>query len=232
MIGGDDRFETDSPRGKSFESAQEAHERLLWLDEFYDKPVCRKCKHTSGRRNGKPVTLTYAPGKYDGAFGSTGTDGGPCHQLVSEEFLELLTLEEKRSLEFLPTIRKRGRKFFELVGPEGPPHVAVAGLKISGWRCTECDHRTWGYWIAGIEMNSFVARSDLSLPLTGVFTVGSFPEIELAVTAPRWKEMLGRKGTRGFTSRPLGVAPDHEVVRQPELSIYEERLRENRPAIR
>jgi hypothetical protein len=146
LTGGDDRFETDAPRWKWSESAREVDERLRWLDAFYDEPVCRKCKYTSGRRNNKPVTLTYAPGKYDGAFGSFGTDGGPNHQLVSEEFLALLTPDEKRNLEFQPTIRKRGRKFFELVGPEGPPHVAVAGIKISGWRCTLCDHRTWGYW--------------------------------------------------------------------------------------
>jgi len=224
LIGGDDRFETDAPRWKWSESAKEVDDRLRWLDAFYDKPVCRKCKYTSGRRNDKPVTLTYAPGKSDGAFGSFGTDGGPNHQIVSEEFLALLTPDEKSSLEFQPTTRKRGRKFFELVGPEGPPHVAVAGIEINGWRCTRCDHRTWGYWVEGMAINSFVARSDLSVRLGGVFTVGSFPEIELAVTAPRWKELLGRKGTRGFKSSPLGVLQSHEVVRRPKLLTYEERL--------
>ena len=157
LIGGDDRFNTDAPRWRWSETAQEIEERLCWLDAYYETPVCRKCKHTSGRRNQKPMTLTYAPSKYDGAFGSFGTDGGPNHQLVSEEFLALLTPEEKRRLEFQPTIRKRGRKFFELVGPKGPPHVAVAGMKISGWRCTKCEHRTWGYWIEGMAFHFFVA---------------------------------------------------------------------------
>jgi hypothetical protein len=217
LIGGDDRFKTDAPRWRWSESAQEMEEHLRWLDEFYDKPVCRMCKYTAGRRNGKPMTLTYAPSNYDGAFGSLGTDGGPNHQIVSEDFLTLLTPVEKRSLEFQSTIRKRGKKFFELVGPEGPPHVAVSGINISGWRCTRCEHRRWGYWVEGMAINSFVARADLSIPPIGVFTVGTFPEIELAVTAPRWKELLGRKGARGFASRPLGVVPDQEVVRRPEL---------------
>jgi hypothetical protein len=145
LIGGDDRFETDAARWKWSESAQEIEERLRWLDALYDQPVCRKCKYTSGRRNDKPVTLTYAPSKYDVAFGSFGTDGGPDHQIVSEQFLALLTPDEKRSLEFQPTIGRGRRKFYELVGPAGPPQVAVAGLKISGWRCTQCDHRTCGY---------------------------------------------------------------------------------------
>jgi hypothetical protein len=232
LIGGDDRFETDAPRRSWSENAQEIDDRLRWLDAFYNKPVCRKCKFTSDRRSDKPVTLTYAPSKYDGAFGSFGTDGGPNHQLVSEEFLALLTLDEKRSLEFQPTIRKRGRKFFELVGPEGPTYVTVAGMKTIGWRCTQCDHRTWGCWIDGLAISSFIACRDLSPPICGVFTVGAFPEIELAVTASRWKELVGQRGTRGFTSRQLGVVPDHEVVRRPELPTYEERLTESRLASR
>lgn len=127
---------------------------------------------------------------------------------------------------FLPAIRRGRRQFYELIGPEGPPHIAVAGMKTNGWRCTECDHRAWGYWIDGMAIDSFIARSDLPERVPGVFTVGTFPEIELAVTGSRWKELLGRKGTRGFTSRLLGVVPDHEVVQRPELPTYEERLGE------
>jgi hypothetical protein len=86
-----------------------------------------------------------------------------------------------------------------------------------------CDHRTWGYWIEGLSMNSFVARADLQTPLS-VFTVGTFPEIELAATETRWHELRGQSGARGFVSRLLGVVPDHEAVRRPELPTYEERL--------
>lgn len=89
-------------------------------------------------------------------------------------------------------------------------------------------HRTWGFFIDGLSMNSFVARSDLPVPLPGVITVGRSPEIELAVTGARWKELVGRKGTRGFVAHPLGVVPDHDVVRCPELPTYEERLKERR----
>jgi hypothetical protein len=79
-----------------------------------------------------------------------------------------------------------------------------------------------------MAISSFVARSDLPASLAGVFTVGVFPEIELAATASRWKELLGRKGTRGFASQSLGVLPDHEAVRRPDLPTYEELLRESR----
>jgi hypothetical protein len=223
-FGADDRFETNAPKRQWGENAQELDERLRWNDEFYEKPLCRKCKFTSGRRTDKLLTLSYASSKYDGAFGHLGVDIGPTHQIVSEEFLALLTAEEKSSLRVQPTFRKGRRKFYELIGPPGPPLIAVAGLTITGWRCVLCHHRTWGYWIDGLAIDSFIARSDLPVPLPGVFTVGESPEIHLAVTESRLKELVGRKGTRGFVSRPLGIVAKHEVVREPELPSYDERL--------
>ena len=223
VIGGDDRFETDAPRRLPFESAEDTAERFRWSDAFYQSPLCRQCGNVSSARSEKPLTLTFAPPRADGAFGYVSSDAGPTHQIYSQEFLAALTEGEKRGLIFRPTIRKGRRKFYELIGPEGPPHVAVDGLHCTGWRCTECDYHTWGYFIYGLSVNRFVARSDLPEPLPGVFTVGRSPEIELAVTAERWKELVGHKGTRGFVSRPLGVVPDREVIRRPELPTQEER---------
>ena len=222
LIEGDDRFETDAPRWR-VETRAETDERLRWSDAYYERPLCRTCRFTSGGRSEKALTLTYAPAKYDGACGFVGTDGGPSHQIVSEEFLERLTVDERERLQFRPTIRRGRRKFFELVGPAGPPHVMVAGLEIRGWRCNQCDHREWGYWVEGCSIHSFVAKADLSPSLSGVFTVGTAPGIQLAVTAHRWKELVGRCGTRGFVSRPLGVVSDREVVRDRELPLFNDR---------
>jgi hypothetical protein len=157
-------------------------------------------------------------------LGFVGSEAGPCHQIVSEEFLALLSSEEKAGLDFRATIRRGRRKFYELVGPDGPPFVAVTSLKPSGWRCSECGHREWAYWIDGMEIHSFVARRDLPGSLNGVFTVGTSPKVQLAVTGRRWRELVGRKGTRGFTSRPLGVAPDEQLANQPDLPTKEEQF--------
>ena len=224
LICGDDRFESNAPRWCASESAKEREERMRWVDSFYESPVCRVCRQASGRRSEKPITLEYAPARYDGAFGSISSDGGSNHQIVSEEFLALLTVAEKRRLEFRPTERKGRRRFFELIGPKGPELVAVAGLKHTGWQCRECGYRIWGYWIDGMAMHSFVAASDLPRVRLGVFTVGSAPNIELAVSATRWREMVGRKGTRGFSSCPLGVVPAREVVQFPTLAGRGRRL--------
>jgi hypothetical protein len=227
LIGGDDRFETDAATWCPSESAAEVDEGLKSVDAFFQSPVCRKCKYASSPRSDKQLTLTYAPPRYDGAFGFVGHFGRTTLQLFSEEFLGLLTPEERQYLELRPVIRKgRARKFYELLGPAGPPLVAVARMKISGWRCSRCGHRTWGYWVEGFSIRTFVAASDLPTFLRGVFTIGIPPEIHLTVTSERWKTLVGQKGTRGLVSNLLGVVPEHEVVRDPKLQTYEERLQE------
>ena len=64
----------------------------------------------------------------------------------------------------------------------------------------QCDYRTWGYWIDGMSIDSFIAKSDLpeagSLP--GVFTVGVPPEVHLGATAVRWAELVGARGAAGL----------------------------------
>jgi hypothetical protein len=220
LIGGDDRFETSAPKSHPFESESETDERLQWVDCYFQSPVCRECKYASSPLNDRPLTLTYAPSRYDGAFGCIGHDGSTTIQVFSEEFLRLLSPEEMRHLEFRPVNRKsRSRKFFELLGPAGPPFVAVSGIKISGWRCPRCGHCTWGYWVDGMTITHFIAKSDLPTSLEGVFAVGVPPEVHVAVTADRWKELVDRKGTRGFVSQLLGVLPEHEVVRHPESPL-------------
>lgn len=229
LICGDDRFETDAPRGVAFETGEERENRLAWLDTFFERPVCRRCNAASSDRSERPLRLTYAPRRFDGAFGHVGGHCATYAEILSEEFLALLSPEERERLVTRPVARKgTGRKFYELLGPSGPEFVAVAGLPVSGWRCSGCDRLTWGYWLDGLSMHSFIAASDLPRPLPGIFTVGRPPEVHLCATDDRWRELVGKSGVRGFVSHALGVVPDREVVRRPELPTYEERLAENR----
>ena len=91
-------------------------------------------------------------------------------QIVSKDFLDLLTTNEKAGLQ-LQRVMSNGREsnFFELVGPAGPPFVALAGMEPRGWRCTACVYRTWGYWVDGLAINSFIAKADIPATLLGVF---------------------------------------------------------------
>ena len=60
LIHGDDRFETDLPRGRAFELAEEREARKKSEDAFFEAPVCRQCNFATGNRNEKPLFLTYA----------------------------------------------------------------------------------------------------------------------------------------------------------------------------
>jgi hypothetical protein len=229
LICGDDRFETDSPRVAPFESEEQKEVRLAWLDTFFEQPVCRKCKAPSSPRSDRPLRLIYAPGQYDGAFGHVGSDGATYAEIVSEEFLALLSSEERKGLVTRPVARRgNSRRFYELLGPAGPVFVAVAGLPVSGWRCSACGRLTWDYWIEGFSIQSFIAASSLPGPLPGIFTVGRPPEVLLCATGARWRELVGKKGTRGFVSRPLGIVSDRELVRRPELPTHDELMAKDR----
>jgi hypothetical protein len=215
LICADDRFELQIPPHPPFETEQVRETRFKWLDKYFERPVCRKCSGAYSPRSGEPLHLTYATREYDGAFGEI---GGTTAQIVSSEFLSLLNDEERQRLIFRPVQWKsQRRRFYELIGPAGPPFVSVSGLAVDGWKCSGCGRSTWGYWIKGFSIHSFISRSELSEPMLGIFTVGSLPEVHLCATAPRWRELIGKKGVRGFVSQPLGVAPEHEAVFNPEL---------------
>jgi hypothetical protein len=219
LIGADERFETDEPRRVPFETAEETEKRLKWMDSFFLAPVCRKCCSATAPRSDMPIKLTYVSPDYDGAFGIL---AGAEIQVLSGEFLDLLLPREREQLGLRPVRHRGKRQFFELEGPPGPPEVAVSGLKLTGWRCPECGYRTWGYFIEDVEIHSFVARADLANPLPSMFTLGHPPNVQLCVTAERRRELLGRKGTRGFTTRLLGVVPCEVVVREPDLRTRDE----------
>ncbi len=131
----------------------------------------------------------------------------------------LLSGEEHRRLRFQPVERnKRARKrYFELVGPMGPPYVAIRGLDFGGWQCKSCGTRLFSYSSEKASMINFVARADLRDPLPEVFTIGPTQRLELCVTAERWSRMVGKRGTRGMVSMPIGVVPDEQVDREPQL---------------
>jgi hypothetical protein len=210
LIGGDDGFTPGGPGWPPFETPAEREERLKWKDSFFESPVCRKCANATSPRSARPLVVVDVSRLCDGAFGSVGIQGTTWHQIVSNDFLDLLTANEKAGLQ-LRRVTSTGRasNFFELVGPAGPPFVAVAGMVPAGWRCAACAYRRWGYWVDGLAINSFIAKADIPATLLGVFTIGEPPEVCLAATAARWKTLVGRKGTRGFVSQLVGVVPDY-----------------------
>jgi hypothetical protein len=221
-ICGDDRFETDEPRRVMFETEDERAQREPWYDKFFVAPFCRDCWTPGGPRNESKITLTHVRSSYDGGFVLL---ANAWLRIFSERFLELLSSVERERLQFRLVDRsKRSRKtFFELIGPCGPPLIALAGRPVKGWRCPTCGARVFGYdYSPDVSISSFIAKSDLPAPLPQIFTIGTQPNVELCVTAQRWATMVDQSGTRGFVSGLLGVVPDDEVVRTPDLELRDD----------
>jgi len=220
LICGYDRFEIGAPRQMPFETTQDREVRLQWMDKLFERPVCRKCTHATSPRSAMPLPVSYAPARYDGAFG---TVGGAHVEIVSEEFISLLTADERDSLILRPVNRKaKARQFYEILGPSGPPFVGATELQHKGWHCSECDYRVWAYFLQDFAIRDFIAAVHLPETIPGIFTVGSPPNIHLCVTGEKWRSLVGRKGVRGFVSHPLGVVKNGAYVLNPKLPTYEE----------
>jgi hypothetical protein len=219
LIGGDGGFQADAPHGTSFDPEDQVQARLSRGDQFFTSPICRTCLTATGPRNDKPLRLNRVESRFDGAFGRVLNDCQTSVRIVSAAFVDLLASEERDRLDLRPTEReRRGKAYFELAGPAGPAFVAVSGLPVAGWRCDACGYRTFGHYVPEVCYSwSFVAADDLPDPVPPIFVVGIPPEVRQCITADRWRELMGRKGTRGFVSMPLGVAPARETIRRPDL---------------
>jgi len=204
---GDDRFQVACPNQND----------AGWFDNYFDQPHCSACGMQSGNRNEEPLTADYVRPSYDGGFISC---CGRMLSVFSDGFLDLLTVEERQSLNLVPliTAKKSRRKWYELTGPSGPSHVGVRALEAKGWKCPTCGFHVFGYWSEKTTLNSFVAQSDLSGALPSVFTIGARPnDVRLCMTAERWFGIVGKKETRGLTATQIGVAPDEDVIRSLQL---------------
>lgn len=185
-------------------------------NELFMGGYCKRCNTALGSRNDTPAILQYAG---DGEHGGMAFARSHLY-FYSEEFLGLLTAEERGALKFRQAIRasKRGRAFHELVGPAGLREVAIAGCPLEGWTCSKCGTSCFGSRLEGTSFTSFVAREDLPEPLPSVFTIFT-PGIgiQLCMTAARWAQLVGKRESKGLISSDVGVVDSLLVVRAPKL---------------
>ena len=89
LVVGDSGFDIDGPRKTAFETKEEMWTRQRWAAEYYEAPICPKCRYVNGRRSAKPLPIAAMESGYDGAFGTIGYVRA-VHQVISEEFVGLL----------------------------------------------------------------------------------------------------------------------------------------------
>jgi hypothetical protein len=218
LICGDNRFDYTRYGWAAYGLPFHSETKMQFIDLYYEVPLCRHCGGTPGPRSAIPLSIDAMtdPG-FDGGFASIGP---MMIRIFSEDFLALLSPAERNHLELRPINyhKKTKKKYWELLGPAGPPFVAVAGLRPDGCQCAICGFRSLGYVTENRRIHDYVARTSLPKPLPEVFTVGGQPDdVQLCIRGERWRKLIGKKGTRGVVSHPLGVVDDGEVMPEPEL---------------
>lgn len=221
LISGDEGFDADEPRSRSFETDAQRCNRLTWFDDFFQGGICKDCLGPQGPRSSRRLEISSTGNSYDGGFT---VFSGAMPRIFSGNFLDILSEQEKSLLDIreIQQAGKTRKKYFELVGPSGPPTVALAGVEVGGWQCEKCGYKTFSYQAEDSAISDFVSMDDLPSPLSEVFTVGIAPKIMLCMTGERWASIVGQIGTSGITSSPLGVAPASKVVRNPQLVTRQE----------
>lgn len=189
-------------------------------DAYYRTPVCDQCGYTGSPRSEKLLFADSIDSGYDVINGRF-RGGSNSFTLFSSDFLELLTTDEKESLQFRPVLRKKSAKktFFELVGPAGLDQVGATEVNTSGWQCSKCGYQCYGHWSQQFSIWYFVAAEDLPNPLPTVFTFGDPSDLRLCMPMQRWQQIVGKPGARGVMSSQLGVVQTKRLERRPKLEL-------------
>ena len=184
---------------------------------------CTLCGHIDGRRSDEPLVVADLESGVDAGFVNI-------HQrpfaairrhIFSSDFLELLRPAERKRFAWRMVERSRRAKrvFYELLDADvAVETVGVSGLpKTGGWRCGRCGFRRFPQYVAWSWPSYWLCATDLPRRLPTCFGVRYGHELALGLTAERWRDCVGKRGTRGVLSYEVGVAPPGRCIRAPKL---------------
>jgi hypothetical protein len=185
---------------------------------LYSGGICSRCKCFLGKRTDTPLVLDgVAPG-YDAGF-----VWQKPFQFFSEDFLQRITKSERAQFEWRKVeILRRTRKVFCEMIPRGyVPDVAVKGLKFDPLRCGKCESVLCLHFFSNATpIYQYVCGADLPKPLPTLFAKGFSYDFKLCMSASRWMELVGCRGTSGMTSRRIGVVAEELRDRSPKMRKY------------
>jgi hypothetical protein len=211
---------------------------ILNPEALFEDGFCSSCTKPRGARTSAALVLDSIKSGDDG--GATQLKNGrrlgrrgPRLHFFSEAFLGLLVPTERDQFDWR-RVERTGRSkkvFYELVGSSTRiPLCALAAGNAWLARCDVCGYendpnygaaQSYPYWLldaaeghVGLP-SSFVNVADLPKPLPSCFTVGAAPLHGLCFTKQRWRELVGRPGTRGISSAPVGVVTPARVDLHP-----------------
>ncbi len=183
---------------------------------LFEGGICALCNNPVGPRNDRPAQVSDISGATDGAisFHHVGS-------IFSEDFAQRLLGMKGGAVQFrrVDVTKRVKKKFFELIGPALATEVAVRNHgRVDGIECPQCQRKTFCQRV-GVNIQSFIARSDVPKRVPPCFTVRRRETIGLCMTGKAWRGIQGTPGTRNILGEPVGVVPDDDVVRDPPLPM-------------
>jgi hypothetical protein len=182
--------------------------RLVNEKEVHPKGYCADCRMPLEIASGATPEYDYVPSS-DGAVMTEGL-------FFSENFLSLLSNEEKAGLKLLPVKgpARAKKRFFMLTGMPVADYVGVPGFEgLLLHQCRRCKGRLSIGYLRNSKMYHFLALKDLPKLLPTVFAIGREGNVSLCMTQERFSQLLDQPGTRNLTSRRIWVVPDDRFVR-------------------
>lgn len=191
-------------------------EKLGPINPLFVAGRCSECGAGLGGRTDVPLTVGLIESGFDSTFIIL---SGVSFYLYSEDFLSLLTTEERSRFSWQPVRRtqKSKKAFFECRGINEVPFVTIRHKGMEGWQCGECGHRTFGVSRREFRFRLAVSESSVSRPLPSCFSVGPVIGAQVCVTRERWMSMRGKPGARGIVLSSVGVVPPADADQRPNL---------------
>ncbi len=187
-------------------------------EAFFKAGQCRTCQKPIGQRSQTPLMLTFV-NKAD--IASVKIFPFAHRTVFSEDFLSLLTEQEKSLFDFRPVqyhSESKNRKcdYFELSCDSPFSFVGNSAYDSDGITCRECGHIDIKYYHINSPLERYLSSSDLPDPLPSCFPIGSHQMPVFCLTRQRWDEIRGHKFAKGLISRPVGVVPDDLCETDPD----------------
>ncbi len=190
----------------------------LKTTDLFMEGMCPLCRTKKGSRNNLALKVQRFSQKKDGALVNVRPTGHTI-PIFSEEFLELLSPDEKANLIARPVESEIAskRNFYEVECFKSTEVVFVKGINISGWKCDECKKnvpRAYSHY-SETAINYFVTNP----PSANCLTVCAPDKSFFCLPRRRWEEIAGKIGTKGLAASPIGVVPAHLVDVNPKVEL-------------
>ncbi len=193
--------------------------------ELFEGGYCSACHSGIGQRTDSPLKVEAFPKGNIGDFNQF--EFSPV--LLSEEFLSLLTNNEKNNLGLQEVIctKKTRRKFHEVNGKAVLKQVGVKGgnySSLSSWQCETCGYKSFSCTHPELPDNykymDFCADTDLSNALGDIFVIeDNMGRKMVCLKLNRWKQLIDRAESKGILADRLYVLPDEQIEREPTVRI-------------